>query len=119
MKLSAYREAGLPEFFDHAIIILKERGLTKGTIFNPKTGEVDVRGALFLAGGAKPATLLAEELNGIPLPEYWKPKVDAAIEMIEFLNGDLEQWCDNPATTIETVIAAFRKAKHMIQIAVT
>ena len=118
---SILNDAGIASIFKNAITILKERGHTKGATFDPSTGKVDVRGAILLAAGAKPARIAGfvttpEEAN---IAQYWIPKVYAAFYMLDNLFEDMEAWNDNPATTQQMIEAGLQKAANLIEISIT
>lgn len=119
-SLKNLNEAGIADILLNAIIVLRERGHTRGITHNPKTGNIDARGALLLATGAKPANISGfittpEEAK---IPEYWLPKAYAAIELVENMVGDIEEWNDNPNTTQQEIEKTFKKLATMLQIAV-
>jgi hypothetical protein len=119
MGFKALNDAGVADLLLNAKIILKERGHAKGGTYDPDTGAVDARGALFLAAGAKPANVMgfvtAPEDAGVP-PLYIA-KVYAAFDMIEGLYGDIEEWNDNSEQ--EYIEKGFTKLANLIQISIT
>ena len=119
MGFKELNEVGVADLFYNAAIILKERGHAKGATLDPTTGKVDARGALLLAAGAKPTkiggqTTTPEEAQ---LATYWIPKVYVAIEIIEALFEDIDEW--NDLSTQQEIIAGFRKIENIIRIAIT
>lgn len=121
MGFKILNDAGIPDILQNAIIILKERGHTKGVTIDPSTGKVDVRGAILLAAGAKPARLAGftttpEEAN---IAQYWIPKVYAAFYVLDSLFEDMDEWNDSPDTTHQTIEAGLKKAVNLIKISIT
>lgn len=121
MGLKDLNDAGVADLLLHATIILTERGHTKGVTLHPETGQIDARGALLLAAGAKPRNIqgFCTTPEEAKIPIYWIPKFHAAIETVEALVGDIDEWNDMPSTTLGDITTAFQKAATRLQIAIT
>jgi len=91
---------GVNQLFKDAATIVKERGLAKGITYDPKTGSLDIYGAVLMAAGAKPRRLcngsVRPEEVGIPI--FRHAQVEAAFDLLEKLIGDIDEWNDSAST---------------------
>jgi len=87
---------GVNQLFKDAAIIVKERGLAQGITYDPKTGSVDLYGAILIAAGAKPRRLCSGSVRpeDVGIPAYRHIQVEAAFTLLEDLIGDIDNWND-------------------------
>lgn len=85
-----------------AASILKERGKVNGVCIHPRTGQVDLWGALCLAGGARPENLL-DDIAKIDeyVPQAQIGVVLSAFHLVsEFVGEDPVEWADSVSSDI-------------------
>jgi hypothetical protein len=88
------------QLFKDAATIIVERGIISGVTYDPKTGSVDIYGAILLAAGAKPKQLCNGSVRpeDIGIPIYKHAQVEAAFGLLEELVGDVDNWNDQATT---------------------
>ncbi len=114
MSLAALRDAGAPDLLSDAALLVEERGLAKGVLHNPKTGEVDAFGALCLAAGAKPKHLKVDDVVACKVPPVKQGVVLGCVEALEAQFGDLPVWSDG--STSIAVAREFRRLAERLRI---
>ncbi len=106
------------EILRSAADILRERGMHRGSCIHPRSGKVDVWGALCLAGGAKPGDLLDDiGLIDTYVPQAQISAVLTAYEYLEeFLGQDVAAWAD--LVDSATVVRLLEDLGYYLQFAV-
>lgn len=98
------------------VAVLEQRGLAKGAVRNPATGQVDINGALQLACGVRFNDLtddIAETIAMVPpanLPaflEAWTA-VDATVDGVE-------DWQDHPSTDVDDACSVMLRVAEVLE----
>jgi hypothetical protein len=116
VTLAALRDAGAPDLLRDAALLVEERGLAKGVVHNPKTGEVDAFGALCLAAGSKVKHLKLDDVVACKVPPVNQGLVLGCVDALEAQFGDLPVWSDG--STSIGVAREFRRLADRLCIVV-
>lgn len=116
MTLAALRDAGAPDLLRDAALLVEQRGLARGVVHNPKTGEVDAFGALCLAAGSKAKHLKVDDVVVCRVPPVKQGVVLGCVEALEADHGDLPVWSDR--STSIAVAREFRRLADRLCIVV-
>ena len=97
-----------------AAAVLSQRGWTRGVTFDPKNGRVDVLGAIAIAAGVKPQSLLSDDVLDA-IPQALLPGAMFAIEAIESqLNCDLAEWNDQSGQRVDLICRTLNQLASLL-----